>query len=385
MKPLRILVVGQTPPPFHGQAIMIQYLLDGKYEDIELTHVRMNFSQRLDRVGRFKFAKLWELLRVVAAIYIAKLRMRPDVLYYPPASPNFVPVMRDIVILGMTRWLFGKTVFHLHAGGISEYGLQMNRASQCFFRLALTRPDLVIRTAHNSAQDGRGLLCKKEVVVANGIPDFAGESICRSSRRDAPVRILLVAVLREDKGVLIAIEAAQQLMSDGLDVELTCVGEWSSQEFQAHAESIIETRFKSRFKFPGGYSGSEKWEYYRSADVFLFPSFYDSETFGIVLLEAMCFSLPVVATRWRGIPEVVEEGSCAILCEPRDVAGCREALAQLVKDSTLRHNMGQKSRERYLRHFTIETHRKEMERALLQLRGMATEHVKKEYLARPQE
>jgi glycosyltransferase involved in cell wall biosynthesis len=82
----------------------------------------------------------------------------------------------------------------------------------------------------------------------------------------------------------------------------------------------------------------------------------------------MCFSLQVVATKWRGIPEVVEEGRCAILCEPMDVTGCRNALAQLVKDSSLRQNMGQKSRERYLRHFTIETHRKAMECALSQLR-----------------
>jgi len=371
MKPLRILVVGQTPPPFYGQAIMIQYLLDGEYEDIELIHLRMNFSQQLDNVGRFRLAKLWELLRVVASIYIVKIKMRPDVLYYPPAGPRFVPVMRDIVILGMTRWTFGKTVFHCHAGGVSEYFLRMNPILRSLFRFAFMRPDMVIRIAHRSAEDGKGLLCKREIVVANGIPDFAGESIQRDTNRGAPIGILFVGVLMEEKGVLIAIEAAQQLMSTGLDVELACVGGWSSQEFQQRAESVIEPGFKSRFKFPGVQTGADKWEYYRRADIFVFPSFYHSETFGIVLLEAMCFSLPVVATRWRGIPEVVEEGSCAILCDPREVAGCRDALSQLVNNASLRRDMGQRARERYLRHFTLEAHRKEMEGALLQLRETA--------------
>ena len=347
---------------------MIQYLLDGKYQDIELIHVRMNFSQQLDKVGRFGFAKLWELLRVVAAIYIARLRMRPYVLYYPPAGPRFVPVMRDIVILGMTRWTFGKTVFHFHASGISEYFVKMNPVMRRLFRFAFMRPDMVIRIAHRSPEDGQGLLCKKEVVVANGIPDFAGVSIERGADPGSPIRILLVAALSEDKGVLIAIEAAQQLMSAGLDVELTCVGGWNSQEFQERAESLIDSRFKSRFKFPGIQTGADKWEYYRRADIFVFPSFYHSETFSVVLLEAMCFSLPVVASRWRGIPEVVEEGSCAILCDPREVAGCRDALSQLVNNASLRRDMGQKSRERYLRYFTLEAHRKEMEGALLQLR-----------------
>ena len=367
MKPLRILVVGQTPPPFHGQSIMIQYLLDGKYKDIELTHVRMNFSQQLDSVGSFRLAKLWELLRVVAAIYIARLRVRPAVLYYPPAGPRFVPVMIDIVILGMTRWAFAKTVFHFHAGGISEYFLKMNPVMRSLFRFSLMRPDMVIRIAHGSAQDGRGLLCKKEVVIPNGIPDFAGESIQRDGNRRAPIGILLVAALSEDKGVLIAIEAAQQLMSAGMDVELTCVGGWSSPEFQVRAESIIEPSFRSRFKFPGIQTGTRKWEYYRSADIFVFPSFYHSETFGIVLLEAMCFSLPIVASRWRGIPEVVEEGSCAILCEPKDVASCRDALTRLIEDSGLRSRMARAARDRYLQYFSIETHRRAMESALSQL------------------
>jgi glycosyltransferase involved in cell wall biosynthesis len=153
-----------------------------------------------------------------------------------------------------------------------------------------------------------------------------------------------------------------------MDVELTCMGEWDTPDVQARAESMIEPKFQLRFKFPGVQIGGGKWQYYRNADIFLFPSFFHSETFGIVLLEAMSFSLPIVTTRWRGIPDVVEEGSCAILCETRDVAGCRDALAQLVNDPSLRDRMGRKSRERFLRYFTIEAHRKAMEAALSQLK-----------------
>ncbi len=369
MKPLRILVVGQTPPPFGGQALMIQLLLDGAYRDIELVHIRMCFSKELKSAGKFKFAKLWELFRVIAAIYWARISKRPEVLYYPPSGPSFMPVVRDIVILGMTRWLFSATVLHLHAGGIAEYSRKMNPVSRWFFRFAFANPDLVIRPASRAPQDGKGLCCKREVVIANGIPDAAGESIQRAAISGVPVRILLVALLREDKGVLVAINAVQQLLLAGMDVELACIGEWDSPDFQARAESMIEPKLRPRFKFPGVQTGDDKWEYYRNADIFLFPSFFHSETFGLVLVEAMCFSLPMVATRWSGIPEVVEESSCAILCEPRDVASCRDALAQLVSNPSLRDRMGRNARERFLRYFTIEAHRKAMEGVLSQFRG----------------
>jgi glycosyltransferase involved in cell wall biosynthesis len=366
---MRILVVGQTPPPYGGQTVMIQLLLDGAYQNIELVHVRMNFSKELNSNGRIKLDKIWELFRVVAAIYRAKFRLRPEVLYYPPSGPNYVPVIRDIFILCATRWLFNKTVFHFHAGGISEFYLRMNPALRYLFRLALYNPDLVIRTASLSAQDGKGLFCKQEIVVANGIPDSARMSIDRTTVCGEPIRILLVALLREDKGVLIAISAVQQLLMAGINIELTCMGEWDSPDLQTQAESLIAPRFRSKFSFPGVQTGFDKWEYYRNADIFVFPSYFHSETFGIVLLEAMCFSLPVVATRWRGIPEVVEEGRCAILCEPRDVAGCRDALDLLINDPVLRDRMGRSARERFLRYYTIEAHRNAMERALSQLKG----------------
>lgn len=369
MKQLRILVVGQTPPPYGGQAVMIQLLLEGKYRDIELVHLRVSFSKELKSAGKFKSAKLLELLRVITRIYWIKLSIRPDVLYYPPSGPSFAPVMRDIVILGATRWLFDATVLHFHAGGVAEYSLKMNPLLRSFFWFAYAKPELAIRTASLGAQDGKSLCCKREVIVPNGIPDSAGERIERIAVSGSPIRILVVALLREDKGVLVAIDAVQQLLLAGFDVELTCIGEWESPDLQARAESRIETRFRSQFKFPGVQIGDEKWGFYRNADVFLFPSFFHSETFGLVLVEAMCFSLPVVATRWRGIPEVVEEGCCAILCEPRDVGECRDALAKLVADSSLRDKMGREARKRYLRYFTIEAHRKAMESALSQLEG----------------
>ena len=64
----RILVVGQTPPPFGGQAIMIEALLDGKYKKAKLFHVRMSFSKEMDDMGKFALSKVFHLLKVVIEI-----------------------------------------------------------------------------------------------------------------------------------------------------------------------------------------------------------------------------------------------------------------------------------------------------------------------------
>ena len=317
---LRILIVGQTPPPFGGQAVMIQLLLDGAYPGVDLHHVRMDLSRDLGSTGKWQLGKLWRLIQVVAKIYYAKLLWRPDVLYYPPCGPGFLPVARDIALLCATRFLFRSTIFHFHASGLTEYSERLHPLMKVMFDLAYGQPDVAIRLSKMAPAEGPNLHCKREYIIANGIRDAAGHSLIRNRDTKAAIQILFVALLTAEKGVLIVIEAINALLRQGADVQLTCVGGWESASLRTIAESLIDFAHKASFISP------ECWLTKRSGSntgprtSFAFPAFFHSETFPLVLLEAMAFSLPIVSTRWRGIPDVVEEGSNALLVEPM---GCR--------------------------------------------------------------
>jgi colanic acid/amylovoran biosynthesis glycosyltransferase len=84
---------------------------------------------------------------------------------------------------------------------------------------------------------------------------------------------------------------------------------------------------------------------YRTCDIFCLPSVVDStgvsEGLPVVLIEAMSYGKPVIATRLAGTPELVED----ILIEERDVAGLTEALRRLIADPELRQRMGQRNVE----------------------------------------
>lgn len=66
------------------------------------------------------------------------------------------------------------------------------------------------------------------------------------------------------------------------------------------------------------------------ADVFVHTSRW--EGFGIVLLEAMLASLPVVATRVSAVPEVVVDGETGLLAEAGDATAIAAALGELLDD-----------------------------------------------------
>jgi hypothetical protein len=61
----KILVIGQTPPPFGGQAIMIKKMLEGHYSNSRLYLVRMNFSKNMNEMGKFKITKFFHLFSIL--------------------------------------------------------------------------------------------------------------------------------------------------------------------------------------------------------------------------------------------------------------------------------------------------------------------------------
>ena len=78
-------------------------------------------------------------------------------------------------------------------------------------------------------------------------------------------------------------------------------------------------------------------------------------------------SLPVVATNWSGLPDIVVEGETGYLVPPRDAASVADRLELLIKDPKLRKRLGTAGRKHYEENYTVERFRKNMEQCLLGL------------------
>lgn len=364
----RVLVVGQTPPPFGGQAVMIEKLLQGRFERLELHHVRLAFSEDMESVGKFAWRKLWVLFVTVLKVWVARLRWRTPVLYYPPSGPNKVPVLRDIVLLCATRWAFRKVVFHFHAGGVSTFEPSLPGPLRPLFRYAYGRPALAIRTAAQNPDDGKALGAVRNVVVPNGIEDMRGTVPEQVAGPGEPLTVLFTGVLIPSKGVEVLLDAFERLVAQGVDARLELMGKWGDPAFERQCrERVQRAGLEGRVSFLGVKRDREKLIHFAACDVFCFPSYFEAESFGLVLVEAMQFAKPVVSTHWRGIPSVVEDGTNGFLVPVRDPAAVAERLAQLAADPVLRERMGREGRRIFQERFTLEAFHRAMERELLGL------------------
>ena len=124
------------------------------------------------------------------------------------------------------------------------------------------------------------------------------------------------------EGLLRAFAAAK---ADLGDRQLVVVGPGRDVEYVAELRGLADQLgIAQDVVWVGGVRLEETVDFYRCADVFVYPSF--NETFGLPLLEAMATGCPVVTSDTSAMPETA--GGCALLADPKDPASIADAIVK---------------------------------------------------------
>jgi glycosyltransferase involved in cell wall biosynthesis len=194
-------------------------------------------------------------------------------------------------------------------------------------------------------------------VVPNGLADLPQEERRRGEgaeggggASDAP-RLLFLSNMHEAKGPLVLLDAVPIIRAAVPGVRVTFAGGWP--------DPMTRDRFLSRVRelgvedavdVRGPVEEEAKRALLREASLLAFPTYYPLECAPLVVVEAMRQSLPVVATRHAGIPEMV--GDAGELVPVQDPAALGGAVAGLLLDPERARRLGRAGRDRYEHHFS---------------------------------
>ncbi len=334
---------------------MIERMLEGTYANARLYHLRMAYSKDMDDMGRLRLGKLFHSISIILRAAYLRLRHNIQVLYYPPSGPGILPIFRDISLLICIRWMFKKTLFHFHAAGVSDSYSGLPRYARWLFRQAYFDPDMAIQISSFNPDDAAALRARSSCFVPNGIEDEYLAMGLPIKPNNSVCTVLFVGLVSETKGVLVLIEAAKILRDSGVQVNVRVVGKFVSERFKHTVlNRISELGLADIFDFLGVLTGRAKHDQYLAADIFCFPTFFECESFGLVAVEAMQFRVPVIVSRWRGVQSLIDDGIEGFVVPTHDAKGVADKVELLVSNAELRKRMGEKGRERYLKHYSIE-------------------------------
>jgi colanic acid/amylovoran biosynthesis glycosyltransferase len=171
-----------------------------------------------------------------------------------------------------------------------------------------------------------------------------------------PVRIISVGRLIEKKGWRYLIEACALLRDNGLSFDCRIAGDGPDEEALQHL--IQQLRLNERVHLIGPRAQSEIIDMLAESSLFVLPAIRDrhgdSDNLPTVLIEALASSLPVVATKVAGIPEIVEEGTNGLLVPEKESKQLAFAIERLCKNATRLRALGIESRRIAEHKFALE-------------------------------
>jgi glycosyltransferase involved in cell wall biosynthesis len=352
MKP-KILFILHLPPPIHGAALMGSYVNKSKQikDNFECSFINLSASKSIESLGKLGIKKALFFIQLLVATARALVQKKYDLCYVTITSHGsaFYKYFFVVTILKIFR---KKIILHFHNKGVEE-GSKANKINRYLYNFILggKKTRIVLLSPFLYYDIKEYVEPKRVYYCANGIPDNKA-SLPEARKITDPVRLLFLSNMMVAKGVFVLLEVCLQLKRENISFECHFVGDWLDIAEASFNQKVKEMNLSKNVFAHGKKYDLEKNAFYQQSDIFVFPSL--DEAFPLVLLEAMQFKLPVVASDVGGVKDIVVDKQTGFIVQKNDAGALSSNLISLIKDPALRETMGIAGKKRFEENFTLE-------------------------------
>jgi glycosyltransferase involved in cell wall biosynthesis len=301
-----------------------------------------------DRTGQRRNASftIRRAAKVLALVFRAWGALRHTDAVYLTITHSVVGFLRDALIIRCAALFRRPVVAHHHGGAFHIFFASCPRWLQRFVVRTLDKVTRIIVLGDSLRHEFSMLPRAPEQVVvvhnACNVPPLPP--------RVAPVRVVRVLFLSNlmvEKGYLDVLDASRHiatLLPTHIHAEFHFAGSFMLGGDTFTDTAAMEQDFRRRASTPapnvsvhwhGPVTGNDKELLLQHSDVFVLPTYYRDEGQPISIIEALTSSLPVVATDYRSIPELLPAAMHVLMVAPCDSATIARRIATLVYDPAL--------------------------------------------------
>jgi glycosyltransferase involved in cell wall biosynthesis len=164
--------------------------------------------------------------------------------------------------------------------------------------------------------------------------------------------VLYTGRLAPVKGIETLLGAAKIVHDRNPGITFVLAGPWQMPQPPQYYGLELNRKSADGVRWVGSREQSELTDLYKGASLFVMPSYYES--FGISVVEAMAFGLPVVCTQAGALPELVQDRLTGRLVTTGDPEALARGISQSLDHYDESNRMGVAARAHLLSHFTVE-------------------------------
>jgi len=349
----KIIIIGSLPPPYIGPSVATSMILKSKLiKNFQLIHFDISDHRGLKNIGRLDIRNIGLAVKHFFELISLLIRKHPQVVYIPICQ-TVIGFLRDAVFIFSSRLFGASIIIHLRGSYFRTLYERSNLLIRFIIKYTLKLVSRVIVLGESLRYIFEGLVPSSRIaVVSNGIEDPFKNNFDRKKKKiKDSIKILYLSSLAKEKGYLDVIRSIPLVISKYQSVMFLFAGEYWNKKDEIFAKDYItDNKLANWVRHLGIITGEKKFELFFSSDIFVFPSYNEGQP--IVLIEAMAAGLPIITTDTGAIREMVIDGENGFIIDKQSPEQIAEKIIYLIENHDIRKEMGWKSRERFLRHYT---------------------------------
>lgn len=354
----KILFLSSLPPPYYGASVMSEICFDilKNSPKFEVRSIKINYSEKISDVGKINFKKIKGIFQVRNRIKENLEDFRPDLVYFAPATDN-LGLIRDHLFIKQIRKTNIPIIFHIHSRMFNK------KWNNYLYKKIFDNGKAIVLGKELIFDINRFVDKENLFVLPNAIKNEVSDKEFRKIVKDRKKReffnILFLSNMDESKGWFKLLQACKILKDKKILFNCNFVGAWpSDKEKNKFLEYVRLNGLEKQAIYLGQKRGNEKEKIIKNSDVLVFPTEYRLETFGVVIIEAMMFGLPVIANSIATIPSIIVDQKTGFLLKKNNAEEIAQSLEHLIKNKPKRLSMGEYSRKVFLKKFEINNYKK---------------------------
>jgi len=296
------------------------------------------------RYHRFRYLFDFAANSISPQLFFGMIGLKTDVLHF------HMPVIQNVVIwfilyhLGLIKYKKLQVTYHSDVVGYDN----IMKFFVPLYKYFLSKVDIIHVLSPNIIDSSKMIRSLKEkcVVIPQGIAlDNQSDNFqkVREIKEKYFNKKIIFSLGRHVnyKGFLYGIQAMEKVEN-----AVYLIG-GSGPLTASFEEYIKEHHLENKVVLTGRISNKDLSAYYQACDIYLFPSIMPSEAFGIVQIEAMKYSKPVINTGLNtGVNYVSIDKETGLTVDPKNVEQLTNAINELINNDELRLQYGRNARKR---------------------------------------
>lgn len=242
----------------------------------------------------------------------------------------------------MIRWIkrrsHSRVIVHSHGSSVQNFFTHCPPVIAKLLLDSLKLADSLVVLTPGWKKWWRTLLPDSKIVV---IPNGIGVSAWEAFPKDGDISVLFLGQLGERKGTPCLLDAAVEVIDKHPEAKFVFAGNGEIEKSRTYAQTL---GIQKNCSFVGWADKQRKDILLKHASVLVLPS--KEESFGIVLLEAMSYALPVVCSDGGFMHEVVDNGKDGLIFPSGDSSQLASRICEILDSPEQAAEMGANGRRK---------------------------------------